>query len=840
MRVKHLAGYKAILILLAFLLVTTQFQYIRAEEVEEIEEVEKVEENEEEQVLSCIDSIQCIPRSIYDSGVYFEVHLNCSVKDISIHINGDGKYIIDTISIQNGNTLRLDGCFDVGNYYVESIQYSVDGEDRIEDYSWDTSLQFEVSCEESFEVNNETSSKARMTMQDLRKKFPHGKFWNHAGMKNNNQDGYTEIPCDPIKHVEADLTCNWFVYNGFAYSAQCMGFAEKCGYDATGYNPRFNANGWKTVTSKSALNTLKPGDIIRYLNNGHSIYVIGVDGDEVTFADCNYGHTCFIRWGAKTTKSEIMQTFTNVRVCPYEIPNANHETNFISKKDAYSAGETVILEWNSAIYADSFKLILSGGEEREVGDVEDCAQYCFDDLPAGEYKASLIAYKGNGEVLEENTVSFVILPKIETGVYDIYNETSPNKTLSSYLITCLEDGYYSILDTDTNKSIVEEETQWEAIYVKEKYFAFQAVNSNQYLNMILPSHELSLVQNMDQANQHFRLMKSREEVRPLTQTRLILRAGDVYNLSAIDSVSNQITWSSDWVRTATVSPTGLVTAVANGEANITARTPNGKKEICHVLVTDAPEIEGYSVSLTGNVALNYHINIPQSIAEEDTTKMEFKTPKGIISVSIQEAKKEGDLYVFSCPLSVKETQDQIEGQLIWNEGSLSLGTYSVQDYLSYLEKNETKYTRKTRNIVKSLRLYGKYAQSYFEYKDQDLELKDLDEIDLKEYAYACDGEIPFIGARFVLKSKPALKLYFNRNETYTVEWEDSFISQEGKYTVINIQNIDDFYHIFTIRSDSGELRYSIASFANQAMHVENPKLKNLMISMTLFANSCRE
>ena len=161
-----------------------------------------------------------------------------------------------------------------------------------------------------------------LSLAQLRQKFPHGKYWNHAGNPGssnsvNNQNGYTSTPCSQHGVVgTSKQTCNGFQPGNAQLSWQCMGYAEKLGYDATGYNPRSNANGWHTYTVSSALDNLKPGDIVRYKSNGHSIYVTGVNGDTVTYTDCNSDGHCVIRWDATIKKSTLKSSFTHVRSAP--------------------------------------------------------------------------------------------------------------------------------------------------------------------------------------------------------------------------------------------------------------------------------------------------------------------------------------------------------------------------------------------------------------------------------------------------------------------------------------------------------------------------------------------
>ncbi len=167
----------------------------------------------------------------------------------------------------------------------------------------------------------EAQAASTLTLAELREKFPHGYYWNHAdnpGADQNNQDGYSSTPCPRHGNIgTATQTCNGFAPNGRQLSWQCMGYAEKLGYDATGYNPRNDEGGWHTYTSVTALDDLKPGDIVRY--DTHSIYVTGVSGETVTFTDCNYSARCYIRWDATISMSKLRSSFQYVRSAPFSM-----------------------------------------------------------------------------------------------------------------------------------------------------------------------------------------------------------------------------------------------------------------------------------------------------------------------------------------------------------------------------------------------------------------------------------------------------------------------------------------------------------------------------------------
>ncbi len=161
---------------------------------------------------------------------------------------------------------------------------------------------------------------ARMSLNQLRAKFPSGKYWNHAhnpgkDRESNYADGWTDVPCPEnhgITYSTEMRTCNAYWPGQEPIGFQCHGFADKLGFDATGTDPET----WEKRTYSGALNNLKAGDIVRFLNDKHSIFVIDVDGEEVTYADCNAGGTCVIRWDQSTTKSQLAESFTYVMVCP--------------------------------------------------------------------------------------------------------------------------------------------------------------------------------------------------------------------------------------------------------------------------------------------------------------------------------------------------------------------------------------------------------------------------------------------------------------------------------------------------------------------------------------------
>ncbi len=168
------------------------------------------------------------------------------------------------------------------------------------------------------------------TIADLKKKFPHGKYWNHVGMTTDNSNGYTSSACTKHKssgvdHVKGTggCTCNHFAGGGHLSATQCMGFANKLGYDVFGYTT------WIIKYDNPSAN-VQVGDIVRYASasdntTGHSVFVIAKSGNEITVGEANYGGACRINWGRTID-------LTKVTVQYYE-----HAANYASVMGATTA-----------------------------------------------------------------------------------------------------------------------------------------------------------------------------------------------------------------------------------------------------------------------------------------------------------------------------------------------------------------------------------------------------------------------------------------------------------------------------------------------------------------------
>lgn len=257
-----------------------------------------------------------IPTSVLNNAVYAKPSTESGCFNIPFTARNEASPVPGDLIFFTENGTHWDHVgivYQVSDSTVTTIEGNADNAVRIKSYaltdSYIRGYGLVNDCRNDSSYSGSLSSTG-LTINQLKAKYPQGKYWNHVGSSSNNADGYTNTPCP--SHSSTG-TCNAFVYNGTKIGWQCFGFALKLGYDAYGDNPR----NWGRAYN---LNNIKPGDIINYDGNnpGHTVFVTGVNGNTVYFAECNYGGRCLIRWDRSLLKSQFNNLY-NVYVAPYAL-----------------------------------------------------------------------------------------------------------------------------------------------------------------------------------------------------------------------------------------------------------------------------------------------------------------------------------------------------------------------------------------------------------------------------------------------------------------------------------------------------------------------------------------
>ena len=186
-------------------------------------------------------------------------------------------------------------------------------------------------------------------------------------------------------------------------------------------------------------------------------------------------------------------------------------------------------------------------------------------------------------------------------------------------------------------------------------------------------------------------------------------------------------------------------AYSNTEKNTYGDHPDadndGKCDDCGQYIDGiGAKLAGYSLSLTGNIGVNFYMELSNDVVNDESAYMNFTLPNGTTSkVYVSGTHEDGSTattdttvkdgvtyYVFTCEVAAKEMTSDIQAQMIGNNGEKkgTVHTYTVKEYadyiLSHMSADESLTSRATIQLVKGMLNYGGAAQKYFGYKTDKL------------------------------------------------------------------------------------------------------------------------
>jgi len=255
-------------------------------------------------------------------------------------------------------------------------------------------------------------------------------------------------------------------------------------------------------------------------------------------------------------------------------------------------------------------------------------------------------------------------------------------------------------------------------------------------------------------------------------------------------------------------------------------------------------LAGYTLSLNGNIGVNFYMELSDEVANDSNTYMLFTLPDGSEKqVLLSEATQNTTLtegktyYVFSCEVSSYEMTQEIKAQMFDGSGNSSKEySYTVRDYAEFIIDNPTKYSSGDVEFAKAMLNYGACAQTYWNVETADLANKNLNEADCQIAALsatdlegykksATSNELgTFEGFSLVLKSETTLKAYFKpadgvnvNNLTFTAGGKTVTPASSGKYYVLSVENIKawdlDEDYTFTASDGNATLEFSCSALS---------------------------
>ena len=262
-------------------------------------------------------------------------------------------------------------------------------------------------------------------------------------------------------------------------------------------------------------------------------------------------------------------------------------------------------------------------------------------------------------------------------------------------------------------------------------------------------------------------------------------------------------------------------AYSNTEKNTYGDHPDadndGKCDDCGAIIDGiGAKLAGYSLSLTGNIGVNFYMELSNKIIADKDAYMQFTLPNGTVTkVPVSAAQtnttiKEGTTYYkFPCEVSSYEMTQDIKAQMFDGNGKCGKEyTYTVRDYAQYLIDHVDLYQDAYPFAVAMLN-YGACSQKYFNKAVDDLANKYLND-DEQEIPDRFDGYIDnfvankaenkvlgqFAGLSMVLKSETTLNIFYEPKEgidvsklNFIVDGKEITPVKRGQYYILSLENI---------------------------------------------------
>ena len=228
------------------------------------------------------------------------------------------------------------------------------------------------------------------------------------------------------------------------------------------------------------------------------------------------------------------------------------------------------------------------------------------------------------------------------------------------------------------------------------------------------------------------------------------------------------------------------------------------------------KLAGYSLSLTGNIGVNFYMELSDQIIADKDAYMQFTLPNGTVTkVPVSEAQTNTTInagktyYRFPCEVSSYEMTQDIKAQMFDGNGKCGKEyTYTVRDYAQYLINHVDLYVDAVPFAMAMLN-YGACSQKYFNKAVDELANKYLSD-DEQEIPDRFGGYIDnyvatkaengvlgqFAGLSMVLKSETTLNLFYEPKEgvdvsklTFSVDGKEITPVKRGQYYILSLENI---------------------------------------------------
>lgn len=278
------------------------------------------------------------------------------------------------------------------------------------------------------------------------------------------------------------------------------------------------------------------------------------------------------------------------------------------------------------------------------------------------------------------------------------------------------------------------------------------------------------------------------------------------------------------------------------------------------------QLTGNTLSLTGNIAMNFYMQLSDKVKQDKDAYMQFTYSDGsVTSERVSDARQKevnGVVnHVFTCELASTQMTGTVYAQMVYSDGSRGAEyAFSVKEYADAIfegEDSNEEYA-KAAPLIRAMLNYGSYAQQYFLYDTLPLanqglteEEKSLDGVTpdmLSKYTLKITGEesgLQYYGSSLILRSETSLRHYFTLSDgmepedfTFTLDGEPLELHVNGPYYYVEIPDITsgDLDREYSVTAGNLQITYSALTYVNAVLQKDTttPEMQNLMKALYLY------
>ena len=195
---------------------------------------------------------------------------------------------------------------------------------------------------------------------------------------------------------------------------------------------------------------------------------------------------------------------------------------------------------------------------------------------------------------------------------------------------------------------------------------------------------------------------------------------------------------------------------------------NGACDACGAFTDGLGAVKGASLSLDGNVGVNFYMDLAKSVVADESAYLSVKYSNKTQNLLVKDAVyNETNGYKFTVNVAAKDADEEIQVQLVSGGINGNVYTYSIMQYAEKLLADETGAYDSYKPVVNALVTYTKYAKANFVAGATAPEVSaDMQAVTAETVAAykmkveGTDENVELVGYSLVLKSNTTLRLYF--------------------------------------------------------------------------------